>query len=82
MPSPGLTARMVRARKSLERLRKIAAMPWPEYSVDEDGQVLAERHLHIVLKSILDLATLIAAKRGLSRGPTYRDVMRAVIASK
>ena len=81
MPSPGLTARVVRARKSLERLRKIATMPWPEYSVDEDAQALTERHLHIVLESILDLAAFIAAKRGLSRGPTYRDVMKAVIVS-
>ena len=79
MPSPSLTARVVRARKSLERLRKIATMPWPEYSVDEDAQALTERHLHIVLESILDLAAFIAAKRGLSRGPTYRDVMKAVI---
>ncbi len=64
---------------SLERLRRIAETPWEKYSVDEDLQALAERHLHILLESILDLAAFIAARRGLPRGPTYRDVARAVV---
>ncbi len=45
MPSPGLAARVLRARRSVERLRKIALMPWSEYVGDEDAQALAERHL-------------------------------------
>ncbi|BES82860.1 type VII toxin-antitoxin system HepT family RNase toxin [Pyrodictium abyssi] len=81
MPSPGLVARVTRARRSLERLRRLASMPWEEYSVDEDAQALAERHLHILLESILDLAAFIAARRGLAWSPTYRGVVEALVAS-
>ena len=45
MPSQGLVARVTRARRSLEKLRRIAEKPWREYSIDEDLQVLTERHL-------------------------------------
>ena len=79
MPSPGLEARITRARRSLERLRRIAEIPWERYSVDEDLQTLAERHLHILLEAILDTAAFIAARKGLARGPTYRDVIKAVV---
>ena len=79
MPLPGLVARVSRAVKSLKRLERLAEMPWEEYSVDEDAQALAERHLHIVLESILDLAGFIVARQGLSRGPTYRDIVEAVV---
>ena len=79
MPSPGLTARVTRARRSLERLRRLAGMPWEEYSVNEDAQALAERHLHILLEAILDTAAFIAARRGLSRSPNYRGVMEALV---
>ncbi len=82
MPSPGLVARISRARKSIERLRRLAAIPWEDYSRDEDAQALAERHLHILLESILDLAAFIAARRGLARGPTYRDIVRSLIESR
>ncbi len=78
MPTPGLEARLARARRSLERLKRIAETPWEQYAVDEDLQALAERHLHIVLEAILDLAAFIAARRGAARGPTYRDVIEAV----
>lgn len=81
MPSPGLTARITRARRSIERLRRLARLAWEEYSRDEDAQALAERHLHILLERILDLAGFIAARRGLARGPTYRDVMEAIVSS-
>ncbi|NOZ88373.1 MAG: DUF86 domain-containing protein [Crenarchaeota archaeon] len=80
MPTPGLEARLARARRSLSRLRRIAETPWERYAADEDLQALAERHLHIVLEAILDLAAFIAARRGAARGPTYRDVVEAVIA--
>lgn len=79
MPSPGLVARVARARRSLERLRRLAVMPWDRYSSDEDAQALAERHLHILLESILDIAAFIAARKGLARGPTYRDVIRSIV---
>ncbi|BEP17852.1 DUF86 domain-containing protein [Pyrofollis japonicus] len=79
MPSPGLVARISRARRSLERLRKIARHSFEEYMGDEDLQALAERHLHVLLEAILDLAAFIAARRGLARGPTYRDIVEAVI---
>ena len=79
MPSPGLTARLERARRSFERLKRIAGMPREEYLRDEDAQALAERHLHILLETILDTAAFIAARRGISRGPTYRDVIDSVI---
>jgi uncharacterized protein YutE (UPF0331/DUF86 family) len=79
VPSPGLVARISRARRSLERLRRIARHSFEEYMGDEDLQALAERHLHVLLEAILDLAAFIAARRGLARGPTYRDVVEAVI---
>jgi len=82
VPSPGLAARVSRARRSVERLRKIALMPWSEYVVDEDAQALAERHLHILLESILDVASFIAARRGLCRGPTYRDVVKSILSNR
>ena len=82
MPSPGLVARTSKARRSLERLARIASISWDEYASNEDLQFLAERHLHIVLEVILDLAGFIAARRGLSRGPTYRDVMESLVANK
>ena len=82
MPSPGLTARVARARRSIERLRRLASIAWEEYSADEDAQAPAERHLHILLESILDLAAFIAARLGLARGPTYRDVVKALIDNK
>ena len=81
MPSPGVTARAAKARRSLERLRRLARMPWEEYSADEDAQAIAERHLHILLESILDLAAFIASRRGLARSPTYRGVVEALIAA-
>ncbi len=80
MPSPGLVARITRARRSLERLRRLAEMSWEEYSSDEDAQVLTERHLHIVLEAILDLAAFIVARLGLAVGPTYRDTVKAIVA--
>ena len=79
MPSPGLAARIARARRSLERLRRLAGLPWEEYSADEDAQALAERHLHVLLESILDLAAFIASRRGLAGTPTYRGVMEALV---
>ncbi len=81
MPSPGLVARVTRARRSLERLRRLALTPWEDYIASEDSQALAERHLHILLESILDLAAFIAARRGLARSPTYRGVLEALIAN-
>ncbi len=82
MPSPGLAARVSRARRSLERLSRIASTSWEEYSASEDLQALAERHLHVLLEAILDLAGFIAARRGLSPGPTYREVMESLVRSK
>ncbi len=79
MPSPGLVARITRARRSLERLRRLAEMSWEEYSVDEDAQALAERHLHVLLEAILGTAAFVAARRGASRSPTYRGVMEALV---
>ena len=79
MPSPGLTARLARARRGLERLRRLASLPWDEYSLDEDAQALAERHLHVLLEAILDLAAFIASRRGLAGTPTYRGVMEALV---
>ena len=81
MPSPGLTARLARARRSLERLRRLARTPREEYMADEDAQALAERHLHILLEAILDLAAFIASRRGLARSPTYRGLMEALVAA-
>ena len=82
MPSPGLVTRASRARRSLEKLRWIASIPWERYSSDEDLQALAERYLHILLESILDTAAFIAARKGLSREPTYRDVMEAITSTE
>ncbi len=82
MPSPGLVARVSRARRSLERLSRIASTRWEVYSVDEDLQALAERHLHVLLEAILDLAGFIAARKGLSPGPTYREVMESLVKNK
>ena len=79
--SPGIIARVTRARRSLNRLRRLASMPWREYSVDEDAQALAERHLHILLESILDLAAFIAARRGLAWASTYRGIIKALVAN-
>ena len=79
MPSPGLVARVTRARRSLERLRRLAQIPWERYSTDEDAQALAERHLHILLEAILDIAAFVAARLGASRSPTYRGVMEALV---
>ena len=81
MPSPGIVARVARARRSLEKLRWIASRPYEEYMSDEDLRVLAERYLHILLEAILDLAAFMAARRGIARGPTYRDVVEAVISA-
>ncbi|ABN70634.1 protein of unknown function DUF86 [Staphylothermus marinus F1] len=63
----------------MEKLRNIVETPWDEYRVNEDLQALAERHLHIVLESILDLAAFIAARKGVSRGPSYREVVESII---
>jgi len=60
VPSPGLTARITRARRSLERLKRLASMPRSEYEASEDTQALAERHLQILLEAILDLDAFIA----------------------
>ena len=79
MPSPGLIGRVTRARRSLERLKRLAEMPWEKYSVGEDAQALAERHLHILLEAILDTAAFIAARQGISRSPSYRGVMEALV---
>jgi len=56
-------------------------MSWEEYSSDEDAQTLAERHLHIILECILDIAAFIAARTGVARGPTYREVVRSLVES-
>jgi uncharacterized protein YutE (UPF0331/DUF86 family) len=81
VPSPGITARLERARRSFERLKRIADMPMEEYLRDEDAQALAERHFYILLEAILDTAAFIAARRGISSGPTYRDVVDPVISA-
>ncbi len=44
MSSPGIVARVTRARRSLEKLRWIASRPYEEYMSDEDIRVLAERY--------------------------------------
>jgi len=82
MPSPGLSARVTRARRSIERLKKVAEVPWEEYSRNEDLKTLTERHLHIVLECILELASFIASRMGLARSPTYRSIVRALIDAK
>lgn len=78
----GLVARVTRARRSIERLKRIAERPWEEYSMDEDLQVLAERHLQILLEAILDTASYIAARLGIAGGPTYRHVMDSLLRNK
>jgi len=79
VPSPGLTSRLARARRSLERLYRLSRLSWEEYSRDEDAQALAERHLQVLLEAILDIAGFIAARRGLTGEPTYRGVMEALV---
>jgi uncharacterized protein YutE (UPF0331/DUF86 family) len=79
MPSPGLEARVHRARYSLERLRRAAQTPWEEYVADRDLQDIVERNLHILLESILDLAAFIASHLQLARTPTYRGLVQTLI---
>lgn len=79
MPSPGLVARISRARRSLEKLRKLAELSWDEYSSDEDAQALAERHLHILLEAILDIGAFIVSRRGLAGSPSYRGIVESLV---
>ena len=79
MPSPGLVARVSRARKAVEKLERIRNVPMEVYLTDEDLQALTERYLHILLESILDLGAFVLAKRGESVGTTYRDIIEGLI---
>ena len=79
MPSPGLEARLQRARYALERLRRASGVPWEDYIADRDLQDIVERNLHMLLEAILDLAAFIASRRGLVRAPTYRGVVEALL---
>ena len=79
MPSPGLEARLQRARYAVERLKRAAEVPWEEYIADRDLQDIVERNLHILLEAILDLAAFIASRRGLARVTTYRGLMKSLV---
>ena len=79
MPSPGLAARVSRARKAIEKLRRISEVPLEEYLSDEDLQALSERYLHVLLEAILDLGAFVLAKKGISIGTTYRDIIEGLI---
>lgn len=79
MPSPGLEARLQRARYAIERLRRAARTPWEDYITNRDLQDIVERNLHILLEAILDLAAFIASRRGLVRAATYKGLMEALV---
>ncbi len=79
MPSPGLEARLQRARYALERLRRAARTPWEDYIADRDLQDIVERNLHILLEAILDLAAYIASRRGFVREASYKGLMKALL---
>ncbi|UXD22657.1 hypothetical protein IPA_07100 [Ignicoccus pacificus DSM 13166] len=70
---------MSRARKAIEKLRGISEVPLEEYLSDEDLQALSERYLHILLEAILDLGAFVLAKKGVSVGTTYRDIVEGLI---
>ncbi len=50
--------------------------------IDEDLQALSERYLHVLLEAILDLGAFVLAKKGLSIGTTYRDIIEGLIRAK
>jgi len=79
MPSPGLVNRIAKAQKSIKKLRKIAEIPYEKYIIDEDLQAIAERHLHILLESILDLSSFIASELKIPVEQTYRGVIQALL---
>ncbi|CCC82569.1 hypothetical protein [Thermoproteus tenax] len=54
MPSPGLANRASKAKRALEKLRRLAQLSWEEYSSNEDYQALAERYMHIFLEALLE----------------------------
>lgn len=79
MPSPGLANRAAKAKRALEKLRRLAQLSWEEYSASEDYQALAERYMHIFLEALLDLASFVAVRQKRLKGATYRDAMEAVL---
>ncbi len=79
MPSPGMVARFTRARRSIEKLRRIGMLDRREYMSSEDTLYVSERLLQILLQAILDIAGYVAARLGIARGPTYKDVIDAIV---
>ena len=82
LPSPGLQARVARARYALERLRRIATVPYKQYSRDRDLMDIAERNMQVLLEAILDTAGFIVARRGLGSPTSYREVVDLLISAK
>ena len=60
------------------RLKRLARVPWEEYSVNEDAPALAERHLHILLEAILGIAAF-TVSAAASRGARPAGVMEALV---
>ncbi len=74
-------ARLRRLDRCVQRLRRIAATPVGTYLGDEDAQALAERHFHIAIQCLLDMANHIVAEQGLGSPDDAEELFACLAAT-
>lgn len=62
-------------KRSLARLKKLAALSREQFLADADNFAIAEHHLRRALESLLDIGRHIMAKQGLGHPTDYRSIL-------
>lgn len=62
-------------KRSLARLKKMAALPKEQFLADPDNFAIAEHHLRRALESLFDIGRHIMAKQGLGHPVDYRSIL-------
>lgn len=78
MVSESTLRRVERFEKGLELLEEVALVRIEDYSDDLRLQSISERNLQICIETIVDLANVIIAKKGLRVPSTYKDTVKVL----
>lgn len=62
-------------KKSVKRLKELAAIPEQEFTSDEDCFAIAEHHLRRALEAILDIGRHICVKDNLGHPQDYTEIL-------
>jgi uncharacterized protein YutE (UPF0331/DUF86 family) len=61
--------------RSINRLKKLAALSRTEFALNPDNYAIAEHHLRRALESLFDIGRHIMAKQGLGHPVDYQSIL-------